>query len=161
MPLLNDITLGQYYDADSFVHRLDPRNKFFACLIGMSCLLITNKLMLLLVLALFLFLIIKLSKIPVSLVARNLRPFIWLFLLTFVLNLFWAEGRLLWRVPVLGISIYSEGLAWGVLYSLRLMTLIILAALLTLTTSPIDLTDALDKLTSPGKSSVCRHTSLR
>lgn len=152
MTFIDDITLGQYYDAESFVHHLDPRNKFLTCLLAMSCLLIIDNLILLLILAAFILLIVKAAKIPFSLVVRNIRAFIWLFLLTFFINLFWSEeGRFLWQVPVLNISIYSEGIIDGFLYTLRLMVLIILAALLTLTTSPIDLTDALDKLFSPGK----------
>jgi len=151
MAFLSDITLGQYYEADSFVHRLDPRNKFITCLISMSCLLIIKNLIILFVLAIFILLSTKAAKLPPKLVIKNIRPFIWLLLLTFFINLFWSEGKLLWQVPLLNISIYSDGIIRGLLYSLRLMILIVLAALLTLTTSPIDLTDALDKLTSPGK----------
>ncbi len=150
MKILNDITLGQYYPVDSFVHRLDPRTKILVVLITMSIFIAANKFIGFLIALLVLLFIIKTSKIPVSLVARNLRPFIWLFLLTIFLHLFLTtkEAGII-HIPIFNIGIPRQGLILGATYSLRLAVLIILAALLTLTTSPMELTDALERFLKP------------
>ncbi|MBN1350662.1 energy-coupling factor transporter transmembrane protein EcfT [candidate division KSB1 bacterium] len=151
MALFNDITLGQYYFTDSLVHRLDPRSKFFACIIGMTCMLVTTNPAVLLATGAMLPAFIIAARLPFSLVLRNIKPFIILIVLTFMLNVFWAEGRFLLRIPWIDVPVYSEGIKLGIVFSLRLIILILFAAILTLTTSPIDLTDALDKLTAPGR----------
>lgn len=149
MAFLKDITLGQYFPGDSPVHRLDPRTKFLTCLMVMLCLfLIESWIFQIFLIAVFLF-TIRFSKIPYQLVLNNVRPFLWLFLLTFILHLFLAKGRVIWQVPYFNFPIYSEALQNGIIYSFRLVLLILVAALLTLTTSPVALTDALNKLMSP------------
>ena len=94
---------------------------------------------------------IQFSRIPFGLVLKNIRPFIWLFLLTLILHLFFTKGRILWHLPVLGWPIYAEALEMGFIYTFRLVVLILIATLLTLSTSPVELTDALYKMLAPVK----------
>lgn len=148
---LKDITLGQYYPGNSFLHRLDPRSKLLTSLIFMTCLLLSNKLFLLLVLLGVSVSGVYFSGIPFVRMLKNLRPFFWLFLITFLIHLFTTQGRELIRIPILGFSLSEEGFVNGVSYSLRLGLLIVFAGFLTMTTAPIELTDSLEKLLSPLK----------
>ncbi len=151
MALFNDITLGHYYPGDSFIHRLDPRTKLIAIMVLMTSLLVSYRPILLFGFILLTIFIVILSRFPVSLVFRNLRPFIWLFAITLTVHIFWTPGRILWHIPLIGIDVTSEGLRMGLVYSIRLALLIVYAAILTLSTSPIELTDSLERLLSPLK----------
>ncbi len=151
MAFLTDISLGQYFPGDSIIHRLDPRTKLIAISCLMTALLVSFKPIVLAGFAVLLVLIITGSRLPVALVLRNIRPFIWLFFLTIFVHLFWTEGNVLYTIPVLNLDITANGLELGLVYSNRLVLLIILPALLTLTTSPIELTDALEKMLGPLK----------
>jgi len=84
-------------------------------------------------------------------VSKNLKPFFWLFLITFLIHLLTTRGTVLYSIPWLDWTITSEGMTNGTVYSIRLALLIIIAALLTMTTAPIELTDSLEKLFSPLK----------
>jgi len=151
MPILSDITLGQYYPVDSFVHRLDPRTKLMVILIGMTSLLLGHQLYGLLFLAVFISIAVQLSRIPWRLMLRNLRPFLWLFIITVFIHILFSEGTTIFKIPIIQLEVTREGLFNGTTYSIRLALLIIFAALLTLTTSPIELTDALEMMFSPFK----------
>jgi len=151
MAFFNDITLGQYFPVDSPVHRLDPRTKLLCAIIYMSWLLLIESWITIGWVIFIVWLGLQFSKIPLVIALKNIRPFIWLFLLTFFLHLFLSEGRILWIIPFLDVPIYREGLQFGLLYNFRLIILILVAALLTLTTSPVDLTDALNRLLAPLK----------
>jgi len=151
MALINDITLGQYYPADSFVHRLDPRSKLVASLLAMSAMLLSYEPLLIIMYIIILGAGIGSSRLPMGLVVRNLRPFIWLFLLTMFIHGFFTEGEPLINLPVFNAQVTMEGFEKGLLYSIRLALLIVFAALLTLTTSPIEMTDGLELLLSPAK----------
>lgn len=151
MSMLTDITLGQYFPIDSFIHRLDPRTKILVIFIGMTGLLFMHQLIGLCVAAFFIFLGIRASRLPVSLVFKNLRPFLWLFLITFFIHIFFSEGLAVVKIPYTNINISKEGIINGFSYSLRLALLITFAALLTLTTSPIEITDALETMFAPLK----------
>ncbi|MFZ5519353.1 MAG: energy-coupling factor transporter transmembrane component T family protein [Candidatus Zhuqueibacterota bacterium] len=150
MKILNDITLGQYYPVDSFIHRLDPRTKVLVVFMTMMMFILWNQLLGFLIALIVLFLIVNIARIPIALVARNLRPFIWLFLITILLHLFLtSKDGGVFLIPIIGIELPTQGLRLGVLYSLRLAVLIIIAALLTLTTSPMELTDAMERFLKP------------
>ena len=151
MNFVRDITLGQYFAADSVIHRLDPRTKLLSLLAVMTFLVITIRPAVYALFVVLLILIILLARLPGGLVFRNLRPFLWLFLITFFLNLFHAEGRILWRMPVTGWEITGMGLQRAAVYSVRIALLIVFAAVFTLTTSPMDITDGLIRLLAPLK----------
>jgi energy-coupling factor transport system permease protein len=150
MTILNDITLGQYYPVDSFVHRLDPRTKILVILSAMTLFVINNSVFKLIVALGVLLIIIRASKIPLLLVVKNLRPFLWLFLLTSIFHIFLTnQSELLFTVPCIKAQVTKLGVMNGLLYSVRLGILILLAAILTLTTSPMEITDALDRFLKP------------
>ncbi|MBN1466605.1 energy-coupling factor transporter transmembrane protein EcfT [candidate division KSB1 bacterium] len=151
MALLTDISLGQYYPGNSFVHHLDPRTKLICVLCLMTALLVTVNPFILLGFAMVTLVFSAISRLPLALVLKNLRPFVWLFALTVLVHLFWTPGRVVATLPVVHAVITDQGLLLGLIYSVRLVVLIILAALLTLTTSPIELTDALEKMLGPLK----------
>lgn len=139
MAFLSDITLGQYFPGDSVVHRLDPRTKFVAILLTMSAVLFSRSFVFYFV---WIGLVgggIRLSRLPFSYVVSNVRPFVWLILLTFVFHAFSLHP----------LRLTAEGVVDGALFALRLAMLILVASLLTLTTSPIDLTDGLERLLGP------------
>lgn len=149
MAFLTDITLGQYYPGNSFLHRLDPRSKLLASLLFMTCLLLSNNWTLLGLHTGVCLLGIYFSKIPIQIILKNLKPFFWLFLITFAIHGLTTKGTALVDVPLLGLTVTQEGVFHGFSYSFRLALLIIFAALLTLTTEPIELTDSLEKLFAP------------
>ena len=139
MAFLNDITLGQYFPGDSVVHRLDPRTKFTAILLLMSAALFSRSFVFYFVLLGLVGGVIRLSRLPFGYVVRNVRPFVWLILLTFIFH----------ACALHPLRLTAEGMAQGALFGLRLAILILVASLLTLTTSPIDLTDGLERLMAP------------
>ncbi len=150
MAILNNITLGQYYPVDSFVHRLDPRTKILVILVAMMLFVATHSIIKLLVSLIIILALIGMAHLPLMLVLKNLRPFLWLLLLTIGLHLFLSDqDSKIITIPYVGIGISSRGLLNGTLYSIRLVILILLAAILTLTTSPMEITDALDRFLRP------------
>ncbi len=151
MSPLKDITLGQYYPAHSFLHHLDPRTKLIALFLIMSAMVATNNVLAYSIFFLFFILIVYLGKLPLTLVTRNLRPFLWLFVLTFLLNVATGYGRVLWQLPALHLTITEEGLVRATIYTIRIVLLILFAGIFTLVTAPIEITDGLSRLLRPLK----------
>ena len=149
MAILTDITLGKYYPGNSFIHRLDPRTKLITMMIIMTGVLATIELFCLLGYLLLFFVVLWISNLPFRTLIRNLRPFLWLFALTIAIHLFWTSDPQNYRLPGLGLTISWSAAVMGLIYSLRLALLILFAAVLTLTTSPIEMMDALEKLMTP------------
>ena len=150
MAAINDITLGQYIPGDSFIYQLDPRTKLIAAILFMTSLLVSLDPVVLMIFLVLSILIVKYSGLPVKLVFRNLRPFLWLFGLTLFIHMVWTTGQPVVELPGL-VTVTREGIQLGLIYALRLGLLILFAAVLTLSTSPIELTDALDVMMSPLK----------
>ena len=146
-----DITLGQYASRPSAVHSLDPRTKILATLIMMTSLLLTSNLFYLLFMFVVLLGLYRLSQLNPFIALRNVRPFIWLFLITLLLHALFSEGEVLINIPIIHATITGQGLLKGFYYVLRIALLIVAASLLTLTTSPIAITDAVEKFLNPFK----------
>jgi energy-coupling factor transport system permease protein len=145
-----DITLGQYYPSDSFLHRLDPRLKIvsLAGLMLLTFSISTPQAVLFHTAALIG--CIFASKIPLRVFARGLKVFFFLFLFTAVLHLFFTPGHTVFRLPgPVGLRITQEGVVRGALVSWRLLTVIALSSLLTFTTTPLRITRGLETLLSP------------
>ena len=145
---LNDITLGQYYPADSVVHRLDPRVKIVLLIVLIVAIFVAGNLLAYAPVIAFLALVTYLSKVPVKMMVKGIKPLRFILILTFVLNLFFLQGE----TPLLNLGfavITKEALITAVHYSLRLVLLVMISSLLTLTTPPIVLTDGLERLLSP------------
>lgn len=149
MAFLQDITLGRYVDVDSIVHRLDPRTKFVGTMSLMIAALSVPGFPPLLLYVAVLALAVPLSGLPVGLVLRNLRPFVWLFLFTFGLHALLTPGSPLWQIPGTDWTVTREGFGRGAFFSLRLAAVIVTASLLTLTTAPMELTSGLERLLRP------------
>ena len=145
---LSNITLGQYYPADSVVHRLDPRVKIVLLIALIVAIFLAGNLLAFVPVILFLLWTARLSKVPVRLMLKGLKPLRFILILTFVLNLFFLQGE----TPLLDLGfavIKKESLITAIHYSLRLVLLVLASSLLTLTTPPITLTDGLERLLSP------------
>ena len=145
---LNNITLGQYYPADSVVHRMDPRVKILLLIAVIVAIFLAGNLLAFVPIIAFLVIVTKLSKVPVKMMLKGLKPLRLILILTFVLNLFFLQGETV--LLDLGFAqIKKEALILAVHYSLRLVLLVLFSSILTLTTPPITLTDGLERLLSP------------
>ena len=148
--MLGNITMGQYSPTDSVVHRLDPRVKILLTVAFIVGIFLVHSLWGYALALAFVYLMARLSRVPFKMLMRGLRPLRFILVLTFVLNLFFSgEGTVLWQWSF--ITITHEGLSKAVHYCLRLLFLVIGTSLLTLTTSPVSLSDGLELLLSPLK----------
>ncbi|MGN1382970.1 MAG: energy-coupling factor transporter transmembrane component T family protein [Eubacterium sp.] len=145
--MLRDITLGQYYPGQSPIHRLDPRVKITATLLFIVELFIVNNFIGFGICAAAIALCVIVSRVPLSFIMRGLKPIILILLFTFLLNIFMVDGRVIWTIGPLKITM--EGVITAVFMAIRLILLIIGSSLLTLTTTPIRLTDGIERLLSP------------
>ncbi len=155
--MLRDITIGQYYPADSPLHRLDPRVKIVGTLLYMISLFLPKNLLGYGVAVIFLTSIIWLSKVPVKFIVKGLKPIVVLLMITVLFNLFLTgTGTILWSAGIFKIT--DEGLRTAVYMAVRLVFLIMGASLMTFTTTPNALTDGLERLLKPlGKIKVPVH----
>lgn len=144
-----EISFGQYLPLNSPIHRLDPRIKLLATLISIIFVFIIKDFTGYALLACFLITLLVLSKVPPLYIFRGLKPLIFFILLTFALHLFTTQGTVIFQWWVLKGT--AEGLRNGLLMVARFMLLISFSTLLTLTCSPLELTDALESLLSPLK----------
>lgn len=151
MSIIHDITIGQYYPSNSPIHQLDPRSKSIVLLIIMIFLVLNINLLIYLFFSLFLFCVIYFSEISFTVVFRNLRPFLWLFLLTFILNAIIESGEILFTIPIINLGITDEGILRATAFSIRLGLLIGYSTIFTLTTTPMELTDGLSRMLAPFK----------
>ena len=141
--MMRDITLGQYYPVPSVLHKLDPRTKLFATLILIIALFTADNPVCYVLAAVFLFLVIALSKVPVRHILKGLKPVIFLLLFSAVFNLFLTSGEVLVQLWIFKIT--KEGIYRAVLMAVRLIFLVMGTSLLTFTTTPNQLTDGLEK----------------
>lgn len=145
--MIRDITLGQYYPGESWVHRLDPRLKIIATLVYIAALFVVDDFIGFVIAAVVLGVVIAISKVPFRFIVRGLKPIFIIILFTFVLNLFMVPGKALAHIWIFTIT--QEGLRMAIFMAARLILLIIGSSLLTLTTKPISLTDGIESLLSP------------
>lgn len=147
--MIRDITLGQYYPGNSWIHRLDPRVKILATILYIVALFVVADFIGFAIAFIGLASVMIISKVPVSFVLRGLKPVFLIILFTFVINMFMIKGEVLVSFWILEIT--REGLRTAVFMAVRLVLLIIGSSLLTLTTKPISLTDGIEALLSPFK----------
>ena len=147
MAMMKNITIGQYIPGESIVHQLDPRTKILATFLFIALLFLVETFTGYALGALMLFVIVLLSRIPVKFVLRGIRPLMFIIVLTLCLHFFMTEGRVILQIWFLKLT--YEGLIRGLMMVSRLILLIIGSSLLTLTTSPILLTDGIESLLKP------------
>lgn len=146
---LRDITLGQYFPGSTPIHKMDPRTKLIFTILFIAALFSAQGLLTYGLLLLTLAGSIALSRIPLSTILRGMKPILFIILLTAILNLFYTPGDPIWQWNFLKITV--EGL-WAAFYMLLRITMLITCTfLLTYTTSPILLTDGLERLLGPLK----------
>ena len=147
--MIKDITIGQYFPGDTIIHKLDPRVKIIISFAFIISLFFINKFYPYIFVLGLILTVIKLSDIPIKYVVKGLKPLTFIILITFFINLFMTKGVVLFNIGPL--SVTEEGLRQAIFMALRLIFLIMGTSLLTLTTSPISLTDGIEKLFSPLK----------
>ena len=147
--MLKDVTLGQYFPGDTVVHRLDPRTKLILVIVYIVALFCAKSYVSYAVVAAFLILCMCLSRIRLRVIVKGLKPLLLIIVLTGLLNMFYTPGRELVHFWIFTIT--WEGLRNAVFMISRIVMLIFGTFLLTYTTSPIALTDAMELLMSPLK----------
>ena len=145
---IRDITLGQFVHADSPVHHLDPRSKLL-CMIILTVTLFSGGWKILAGQALFAGLAISVARIKPGYLIRGLRPFIWLVVFTVLMNVLFVGGHIIIEAPLPYGGITKEGITAGMVYGGRIIVLITLASLLTLTTEPVTLVSGIEKALRP------------
>ena len=147
--MISDITIGQYFPGRSFIHKLDPRIKIILT-IAYIVMLFINRGAFGFVLSIGLLIVSYfIARIPFKMILKSLKPVLPLILFTSVLNIFFVGGTVLWKWWIFTIS--WEGIRLAVFMSIRIFALIAGSSLLTYTTSPIALTDAIERLLKPLK----------
>ena len=147
--MLTDITLGQYYPGNSCIHRLDPRTKILSVLFYMVMVFMADSPLSYGLLIALIFLGTLLAKLPAGLLLRSLKPLWVIILLTMGIHFVTDPGKVLWSWKF--ITLTEEGIILGIKMSLRLVLLLLISSLMTFTTSPIVLTDAIESLLRPFK----------
>lgn len=145
--MIRDITIGQYYQTDSAVHRMDPRVKLVGTILYIMSLFLFRKATPYFWAVIFLAVVIRISKVPFRFMVRGLKSIIFLLLLTAAFNLFLTSGEALVKFWIFTIT--KEGLKNAVFIAIRLVLLIIGSSLMTLTTTPNQLTDGMERLLHP------------
>ncbi|MBO6140843.1 MAG: energy-coupling factor transporter transmembrane protein EcfT [Ruminococcus sp.] len=148
--MIKDITIGQYFPGKSPVHRMDPRAKILLTAAFIVMLFVSHNIWGLLVGAAFTLVTFLISRIPLKLMFKSLKPILPIIIFTGLLNLFFiktGEPYFKWKI----FQVTDEGVSTAVFMAVRIICLIIGSSLLTYTTSPIDLTDAIERLLSPLK----------
>lgn len=145
--MLKDITIGQYFPGDSIVHRLDPRIKILIIAMFIASLFFVDSFFPYIFIVLFIGTVIKVAKLPVKFILRGLRPLMFIIMITFFINIFLTQGEVIFEIGPLNIT--KQGLSRAAFMALRLIFLITGTSLLTLSTSPISLTDGIEKLLMP------------
>ena len=146
--MLNDITLGQFFPGDSAIHRMDPRMKLILTIVYIVGVFMVSNLLGYLISLLFLYIVVRISGIRFSYLVKGIRPLRFILIFTFVLNLFFAQGETV-LLDLGFFTLTAEALSYASYFALRLVFLVMGASVLTLTTSPVQLTDGLERLMHP------------
>ena len=145
--MISDITLGQYFPAKSPMHRTDPRMKICLTVFAIVLIFVARNFLSLAVSVLFIGVGMACSKIPLKLYLKSLKPILFIIVFTAVLNIFYGSGDPLVQLGWLKITL--SGILNSVFVSIRIVTLILASSVLTFTTSPTQLTDAIERLLRP------------
>ncbi len=145
--MVNNVTFGQYFPGNSLIHRTDPRVKILLLITFIVLMFCAFNFVSLGLVTLATFAVVILSKVPVKMYLKSLKVILIIVLLTSVLNLFYGSGEPLWQWGVLKIT--WEGISRSIFVTIRIFCLILISSALTFTTSPTDLTDALESLMKP------------
>ena len=146
--MLNDITLGQYFPGNSPIHRMDPRMKLILTILYIVGVFIVANLPGYAIALAFLYIVVRVSGIKFSYLAKGVKPLRFIIIFTFILNLFFVQGE----TPIFTLGFFTltkEALNNAIYFALRLIFLVMGTSVLTLTTSPVQLTDGLERIMHP------------
>ncbi len=152
-----DVTLGQYYETNSPIHKLDPRSKLFFVIVFLVATFMAKSVYAFVLLVAITIFFVILSRVPLRVVLKGLKPLVVIVIFTAVLNIFWTKGdTLLWKGEIIKgfwyMDIYLEGLINAGLFAVRIVTLLIGTSLFfSYATTPIELTDGIETALSPLK----------
>lgn len=154
--MLKDITLGQYFPGNSFIHRLDAMIKLILSAVYLVIIFLIKNFYGYGLLAAFTLFTIIISTVPLKFVLKGIKPLLWFIIFTAILNLFMTGGTVIWQFGFLKLT--KEGISFAVFMILRIVFLVLGTSLLTYTTSPIALTDGIERLLTPfGKMGLPTH----
>lgn len=145
--MLKDITIGQYFPGTSPIHRMDPRGKIIFMAIYIVELFLAGNLQAMAVSAVFILCCYKISGIPIRMMLKSIKPVLMLIVFTGVLNMLFVDGNVLFQFGFIRIT--DQGVFYAIVMAVRIICLIAGTTLLTYTTSPIVLTDGLERLMEP------------
>ncbi len=147
--MIKDITIGQFFPKDSIVHELDPRVKILLVICFVVVLFMLTNILTLILTMCFILISYKLAKIPLKLILKSIKPLLFIIIFTSVINMFFTKGNIIFNFWKFSIS--KEGVFLAIVLIIRVVNMVAVSALLTYTTSPIELTYALEKLMKPLK----------
>ncbi|MCD7797562.1 MAG: energy-coupling factor transporter transmembrane protein EcfT [Clostridiales bacterium] len=147
--MISDITIGQYFPGNSFVHKMDPRMKIIVMVMLIVSIFICKSLFALLAVTVAAFLLVFISQIPIKTVLKSIKPLAIIIIITSLLNLFYGDGEALVQIGKLKIT--EDGIMTALFMAVRIIILVVISSLLTYTTSPTELTDGLERLMKPLK----------
>lgn len=150
--MLKDITIGQYIDTGSFLHKMDSRIKLILTILYVVVLFMIDGFVSYAAFTVFTLFLIILSKIPIKLILKGLKPMLFILVFTVILNIFMIPGTPVFSVSVFGwftLKITYEGIISAMFMAVRILYLVVGTSLLTLTTTPLMLTDGIEMLLKP------------
>ncbi|MCK9268597.1 MAG: energy-coupling factor transporter transmembrane protein EcfT, partial [Alkaliphilus sp.] len=145
--MFKDITIGQYYPTGSYVHELDPRTKILVTFALIAGLFIINTFIPYVYIVAFILGVVFISQIPLKYILKGLKPLRIIIIFTFLVNVFMSQGDIILSIGPLNAT--REGVYRAIFMAFRLILLVVGTSLLTLTTSPISLTDGIEQLLNP------------
>ncbi len=154
-----DVSLGQYYEANSLIHKLDPRAKLFFVIVFLVATFLAKNIFAFALLVALTLLLVFISKVPIRVILKGLKPLVIIIIFTAILNIFFTKGEetdLLWSAEIIPdfwrVSIYKKGLINAGILIVRIVTLLIGTSLFfSYTTTPIELTDGIETALAPLK----------
>lgn len=149
--MIKDITIGQYFNGKSVIHSLDPRMKISLMVFSIVAIFLCNNFFSLALAALFTLVVSLLSRVPMKMMLRSLRPIVVVLIFTAILNVFFTKGGDVVLLEFWRIKITDKGVKDAIFIAVRIICLVVLGSLLSYTTTPTTLTDAIERLLSPLK----------
>ena len=145
--MISDITIGQYFPGNSVIHKMDARMKILLTIVLIVSIFLCRNVVSLALFILVSIIIIAVSKIPFKTIGKSIKPLAVIIVITALLNIFYGEGE---PIAQLGrLKITADGIETAVFMAVRIIILVVISSLLTYTTSPTQLTDALERLLKP------------
>lgn len=148
--MMEKMIFGRYVPAESVVHRMDPRSKLIIIFLFVCIIFLANNWETYALICFYTFFMVGLARIPFRFLYNGLKPVLWLVLITLILQLFFTKQGSVW-LHIGPVKVYEEGVRQGIFISLRFFFLILMTSLLTLTTTPIEITDGIETLFNPLK----------